>query len=146
MWVLIWEYSARAIQWISTWQCLEISQKDLLSGALDESSLRFGRVKGLLVRNTFNVTSQQGVRFLGGKSLEACIVFQTELLSKIMDRWLSNYTDEEQRYIRRDGYHNVSLFMTKMSKSAPFNFQIEWTVEFKVKIGESVISFPLNYP
>ena len=45
MWVLIWEYSARAIQWIPTWQGLEDFQNLLHPCALDESSLSIGRVK-----------------------------------------------------------------------------------------------------
>ena len=44
-WVLIWEYSARAIQWIPTWQVLDGFQKLLRPCALDESSLSIGRVK-----------------------------------------------------------------------------------------------------
>ena len=44
-WVLIWEYSARAIQWIPTWQCLDVFQKSLHSCALNESSVSIGRVK-----------------------------------------------------------------------------------------------------
>ena len=44
-WVLIWEYSARAIQWIPTWQGLGSFQKFLCPCTLDESSLSIGRVK-----------------------------------------------------------------------------------------------------
>ena len=43
-WVLIWEYSARAIQWIPTQQGLDGFQKSLHSSALDKSSLSIGRV------------------------------------------------------------------------------------------------------
>ena len=45
-WVLIWEYSARAIQWVPTWQGLDEIQKSLRFCALDESSLSIRRVKG----------------------------------------------------------------------------------------------------
>ena len=38
-------YSARAIQWISTWQGLDVLQKSLHPFALDDSSLSIGRVK-----------------------------------------------------------------------------------------------------
>ena len=41
-WALIWEYSARAIQWISTWQGLDGFQKSLRPCALDESSISIG--------------------------------------------------------------------------------------------------------
>ena len=44
-WVLIWEYSARAFQWIPTWHGLDVFQKSLRSCALDESSLSIGRMK-----------------------------------------------------------------------------------------------------
>ena len=44
-WVLIWECSARAIQWIPTWWGLDGFQKSLHPCAVDESSLRTGRVK-----------------------------------------------------------------------------------------------------
>ena len=44
IWVLIWKYSTRAIQWIPTWQGLDVFQKSLHSCALDESSLSIGRV------------------------------------------------------------------------------------------------------
>ena len=47
-WVLIWEYSARAIQsfqWIPTWQSLDVFQKCLHPHALNESSLSIWRVK-----------------------------------------------------------------------------------------------------
>ena len=44
-WVLIWEYSARAFQWIPTWQGLDNYQKSLRPCTLDEISLGIGRVK-----------------------------------------------------------------------------------------------------
>ena len=44
-WVLIWEHSARAIQWIPTWQGLDVFLKSLHSCALDESSPSIRRVK-----------------------------------------------------------------------------------------------------
>ena len=43
-WVLIWEYSSKAIQWIPTWQGLEDFQKCACPCAVDESSLSIGRV------------------------------------------------------------------------------------------------------
>ena len=43
-WVLIWEYWARAIQWIPTWQGLDSFQWYLRPCALDKNSLRIGRV------------------------------------------------------------------------------------------------------
>ena len=45
LWVLIYEYSERAIQWIPTWQGLEVFQKYLRPCALDRSSLSIGRVR-----------------------------------------------------------------------------------------------------
>ena len=44
IWVLIWEYSARAIQWILTWHGLDGFQKSLRPCALDKSSPSIGRV------------------------------------------------------------------------------------------------------
>ena len=44
-WVLIWEYSARAIQWIPTWPGLDGFHNFLCSWALDKSSLSIWRVK-----------------------------------------------------------------------------------------------------
>ena len=53
IWVLIWEHSSRAIQWIPTWQGLDGFQRFLRSCAFDESSLSIGRVKRkLLTRQT----------------------------------------------------------------------------------------------
>ena len=43
-WVLIWEYSARAFQWVPTWQGLDVFQRYLCCWALDISSLSIGRV------------------------------------------------------------------------------------------------------
>ena len=43
-WVLIWEYSARAMQWIPTLQGLDSFQKSLHPCALDKSSLSIERV------------------------------------------------------------------------------------------------------
>ena len=43
-WVLIWEVSVRAIQWIPTWQGLDGFQKSLHHCALVKSSLSIGRV------------------------------------------------------------------------------------------------------
>ena len=43
-WVLIWEYSSRAIQWIPTWQGLDGFQKSLHPCASAESSLSIRRV------------------------------------------------------------------------------------------------------
>ena len=45
-WILIWEYSVRAIQWIPTWQGLDVFQKSLHFSALDEGSLSMECVKG----------------------------------------------------------------------------------------------------
>ena len=44
-WVVIWEYSVRAIQWIPLWQGLDGLQKSLHPCDFDESSLSIGRVK-----------------------------------------------------------------------------------------------------
>ena len=44
IWVLIWEYSASAIQWIPTWPGLDGHRKSLRPCALDKSSLSTGRV------------------------------------------------------------------------------------------------------
>ena len=49
-WVLIWEYSARAIQWIPTWQGLNGFQKSLRPCALDESNIRIRRVNPFTLR------------------------------------------------------------------------------------------------
>ena len=48
LWVLIWKYSVAAIQWVPTWQGLDVFQKHLRSCALDESSLSIGRVNWTL--------------------------------------------------------------------------------------------------
>ena len=48
IWVIIWEYSVRAIQWITTWQGLDGFQKSLHPWALDESSHSIGRVNGAM--------------------------------------------------------------------------------------------------
>ena len=45
-WVLIWEYSARAIKWIPTWQGLDGFQKTLRPCPLGESSPSTVRVTG----------------------------------------------------------------------------------------------------
>ena len=52
-WVLIREYSARAIQWIPTWQGLDGFQNSLDPCALYESSLSIGRVNSDLVTPTY---------------------------------------------------------------------------------------------
>ena len=44
-WILIWECSERAIQWIPTWQGSDDFQRSLLPCALDESSLSIVRIK-----------------------------------------------------------------------------------------------------
>ena len=44
-WVLIWECSVRAIQWIPIWQGLDDFQKSLCPCALEKSSLSLWRVK-----------------------------------------------------------------------------------------------------
>ena len=46
-WVLIWEYSAKAIQWIPTWQDLDGFRRSLHPCASDESSPSIVRVNGL---------------------------------------------------------------------------------------------------
>ena len=56
-WVLIWQYSARAIQWIPTWQSLR-------PYALDESCISIGGVKLLEV--------WQGALIIDVGSNEAC--------------------------------------------------------------------------
>ena len=49
IWVLIWEYSGRAIQWIPTWQGLDLFQIFLHTCAWDKSSFSIGRVKSHLL-------------------------------------------------------------------------------------------------
>ena len=46
-WQLIWEYLVRAIQWIPTWQVLDVFffQKSFRPCSLEESRLSIGRVK-----------------------------------------------------------------------------------------------------
>ena len=56
-WVLIWECSERALQWISTWQGLDVFQKSLCSWALDSSSLSIRRVN-CLTRVMWNLFSK----------------------------------------------------------------------------------------
>ena len=46
-WVLIWEYSARAILWVPTWQGLDGLQQSLHPCAFDESSFSVGSVNPL---------------------------------------------------------------------------------------------------
>ena len=53
IWVLIWEYSVRAIQWIPTWHGFEGLQKSLRLCALQESSLSIERVKWNLFQNIY---------------------------------------------------------------------------------------------
>ena len=48
-WVLIWEFSGRAILWIPTWQGYDGFQQSLHPCALDESGRRIGRVKSISV-------------------------------------------------------------------------------------------------
>ena len=48
IWVLIWECSARAFQWVPTWQGFDGFKKSLHPCALDESSLSIGRVNPLM--------------------------------------------------------------------------------------------------
>ena len=51
-WVLIWEYSARAIQWIPTQQGLDgFVEKNSCPCALDQSSFSIERVKEVLFSN-----------------------------------------------------------------------------------------------
>ena len=52
-WLLIWEYSARVIQWLPTWQGLDVFQKSLSPCALDESTsiLSIGRVNEVVKPN-----------------------------------------------------------------------------------------------
>ena len=47
-WVLIWEFSSRAFQWIPRWQGLDGFQKSLHPYALKENSLSILRVKTVL--------------------------------------------------------------------------------------------------
>ena len=50
--VFIWKYSARAIQWIPTWQGLDGFQRSLCPCALNKSSLNIGRVKEIFLLAT----------------------------------------------------------------------------------------------
>ena len=52
-WVLIWEYSARAFQWIPASQGSDVFQNPLLPCALDESRLSIGRVKIRKIMKSF---------------------------------------------------------------------------------------------
>ena len=55
--VLIWKYSARALQWIPTWQGLNVFQKYLRHCTLDENSpISIGRVKAYYVYALYNLS------------------------------------------------------------------------------------------
>ena len=91
IWVLIWEYSARAIQWIPTWQGLDDFQNLLISSALDESSLSIERVNWSVGMGTVeNSTVRFGFRFC----------FYGSVLSRFPKRfindisWIRNYAME----------------------------------------------------
>ena len=56
-WVLIWEHSARAFQWVPTQHSCDDFHKSLHSCALDESSLRIERVNRLWAIGPLNVHS-----------------------------------------------------------------------------------------
>ena len=45
IWLLIWDFSARAIQWVPTWQGLGGFHKSFGPWAMDESNLSIGMVK-----------------------------------------------------------------------------------------------------
>ena len=69
--VLIWEYSARAIQWIPTWEGLDGFQKSLRYYALDESSLSIGRVKSIINYPKIAHVNCERERFKCGGALAA---------------------------------------------------------------------------
>ena len=77
-WVLLWEYSAKAIQWIPTWQGLDVFQKSLHC-ALGESRPSIGRV------NLFNLAQPQKAcrfwRFLSKRS-KIWKIFEGEILTR----------------------------------------------------------------
>ena len=77
-WVLIWEYSARAIQWIPTltWKGLDGFQKPLGPCALDESRLSIGRV------NSNRQEPSNEYELDRGKSVFKLKVFQSWALDK----------------------------------------------------------------
>ena len=51
-WVLIWEYSVRAFQWIPTWQGLDGFQKYLHPSTLGKNSRSIGRVNRVCLKIT----------------------------------------------------------------------------------------------
>ena len=84
-WVLIWEFSTRAFQWIPTWQGLDGFQKYLRSYALYKSSLSIGRVKvwNLYIWNWLNcyldISTRRNVQYLFAKFPNLTVLNSTKL-------------------------------------------------------------------
>ena len=85
-WVLIWEYSMRAIQWIPTWQGLDDFQKSFSPCPLDESSLSIERVMKVfplcerLIRRSRSLWWICSLHFLWARHLEINRLAESTLL------------------------------------------------------------------
>ena len=92
IWAHIWEYSARAIQWLPTQQGLDGFQKYMRPCALDESSLSIGSVKnGMTLKSSFwQGTFHAGIWCGGGYSfILVCPYYKVYSLNyKIAVDWL----------------------------------------------------------
>ena len=88
-WVLIWEYSTRAIQWIPTWQDLDGFQTSLCSCALDEGSLSIGSVNfepWMLMR----IFSIHGDDYCSGNCKHINLQSELNLQAVIPGTWAKN--------------------------------------------------------
>ena len=98
LWVVIWEYSVRTIQWMPTWQGLDVFQKSFCLCALDESSLSNRMVNlstasfNQLYQNVNTITHQHYTQ-LNSPTTSKEIACQADLnhssISKQVSKWAS---------------------------------------------------------
>ena len=122
IWVLIWEYSVRAIQWIPTWQGFDGVQKYLCFCALDERSLSIGRV------NPYNPSVAHNKN---AKQTKKRDVYYREDLLKHIQRKLLIITQTQTLYSASWCYILIFIFTLR----APLGSIIRYFHTFENNLG-----------
>ena len=116
IWVLIWEYSVTAIQWIPTWQGLDDFQESLHLCALDKSRLSIWMVKKqILYWGSFTLHSIGRVKSSAVALRVAHVLCNHLRLSLIV--WSDNPSHSPATISRLTLTHRVSITHRKQSQS-----------------------------
>ena len=112
-WVLIWQCSVWAFQWIPTWQGLDGFQKCLHPCPLDESSLSIGRVMCPTWMHTSHTFASISIHF---RTYLKDLVETVHLFLKLLENYCKGTThimvQKKKKKAKRKKKQNTSRYFT----------------------------------